>query len=79
MGACCVSRDSFDRDSDLPPFDFTNFKGDEYQKFELSLPFHQTYIDAFDRRVRNAARITAGAKPLEAGEVEKYEEGKANQ
>lgn len=42
------------------------------------MPFHQTFIDAFDRRIRNAARITAGEKPLEAGEKEVYEEGKAN-
>ena len=62
MGAnCCVAREGGDRESDLPAPDLT--QKNEYQKFELSLPFARTYIDTFIKRVKGASFIAKRAKP----------------
>ena len=34
-----------------------------------SFPFQRIYIDVFERRVRNAARLTAGKQLLEKGSM----------
>ena len=41
------------------------------------MPFQCTWVDAFERRVRNAARITGGAKPFAVGEKEEFVKGEA--
>ena len=51
MGACCSERGG-NREVDLPP---PKIEGNEFQKFELSLPFARTYVDTFAKRVRSAA------------------------
>ena len=53
MGACCGTRGTFEnRDTDLSPPRIT---GNMYQRFELSFPFSQTYVDVFAKKVRAAA------------------------
>ena len=50
MGTCCATRDkAIDHELDLPP---PPIVGNVFQKFELSLPFACTWIDAFEKRVR---------------------------
>ena len=55
MGACCVEREKVDHEKDLPPPVITA-KMNPFQKFELSLPFGCTWIDAFERRVRSVEK-----------------------
>ena len=51
MGACCVERSKVDHELDMPSPEITE-KMNAFQKFELSLPFGCTWIDAFEKRVR---------------------------
>ena len=61
MGACCVSRENKkNRELDLPP---PSVEGNAFQKFELSLPFGCTWVDTFEKRVREHAE--GGAVTLE--------------
>ena len=54
MGTCCTARDkSVDHELDLPP---PPIIGNAFQKFELSLPFGCTWIDAFEKRVRKVEK-----------------------
>ena len=54
MGVCCVTRDKMvDHELDLDP---PAIEGNHYQKFELSLPFACTWVDAFERRVRKVEK-----------------------
>ena len=59
MGACCVAQE-MNRDVDLPAPSLDKFAGKPFLKFEKSLPFCRTYVDAFEKRVREAADLTAG-------------------
>ena len=75
MGACCVSRDGGDHEIDLPMADQKSIVGNVFQKFEGSLPFQCSWVDAFERRVRNAARLTGGANELAPGQKEEFAPG----
>ena len=77
MGACCVSRDGGDHEIDLPMADQKSIVGNVFQKFEGSLPFQCSWVDAFERRVRNAARLTGGANELAPGQKEEFAPGEA--
>ena len=50
---CCVNR-NVDHEQDLPPP--LVIEGNAFQKFELSLPFACTWIDAFVKRVRKVEK-----------------------
>ena len=43
--------------------------GNQYQKFELSLPFARTDINAFVKRIRGAAQLTKKIKPRGNGKI----------
>lgn len=67
MGACCDVRDTTDRNLDLPAPDVSGVTN-AYTKFEKSLPFCQTYVDTFEKRVREAAASYAASTPEEERE-----------
>ena len=57
MGTCCAVREKEDRDVDLPT---PAVRGNAFEKFETSLPFGRTYVDAYVKRVRAAAAKSGG-------------------
>ena len=59
---CCGCRQA--PEADMGKINMETFKGNAYEMWEVGFPFYRTNITAFERRVRNAARLTAGAKEL---------------
>ena len=50
--ACCMNRIGGVQGVDIPA---PSLIGNQYQKFELSLPFARTDINAYVKRIRGAA------------------------
>ena len=49
---CCPTNRLKNRDKDLVS---PALQGNSFQRFELSLPFARTFVDAFEKRLRLAA------------------------